>query len=300
MRTTSGADAFYANDRPPDDATFVEAAARRRRDHPRQGQHGRVRAAATRSSFGGTMCNPYDTERDPGRSSGGSGSSVAANLVTCAIGEETGPSVREPAKNNNAVGARADAGAGQPRRHDPAPVMNDARRPDLPHRRGRRAHPRRHRRLRPEGRADGVQRRAACRRSPTRLRAGARASTACASASCASTWTRSCSRPPTTRASSSSTGRVDDLRRLGATIVDPGAGGALFQSCVDKYAPSAANGFFIRQFPELFPVDAAGKPAADHMPLLVDMFFDPALFPDGTDDSRPWTRRNGRASASTR
>jgi Asp-tRNA(Asn)/Glu-tRNA(Gln) amidotransferase A subunit family amidase len=29
---------------------------------------------------------------------------VAANFVTCAIGEETGTSVREPAKNNNAVG----------------------------------------------------------------------------------------------------------------------------------------------------------------------------------------------------
>src|SRR4030095_4171892 len=28
----------------------------------------------------------------------------AATLVTCAIGEESGTSVREPAKNNNAVG----------------------------------------------------------------------------------------------------------------------------------------------------------------------------------------------------
>ena len=34
-----------------------------------------------RSSFGGTLCNPYDTERSPGGSSGGSGSAVAANLV---------------------------------------------------------------------------------------------------------------------------------------------------------------------------------------------------------------------------
>jgi amidase len=50
------------------------------------------------------MCNAYDTERDPGASSGGSGMAVAANFVTCAIGEETGTSVREPAKNNNAVG----------------------------------------------------------------------------------------------------------------------------------------------------------------------------------------------------
>ena len=40
MRTTSGADAAYANDRPPDDATFVEAPARGRRHHPRESQHG--------------------------------------------------------------------------------------------------------------------------------------------------------------------------------------------------------------------------------------------------------------------
>ena len=43
MRTTSGADAFYANDRPPDDATFVARLRAGRRDHPREGEHGRVR-----------------------------------------------------------------------------------------------------------------------------------------------------------------------------------------------------------------------------------------------------------------
>ena len=57
-----------------------------------------------RSSFGGTFCNPYDTEREPGMSSAGSGSSVAANLVTCAIGEETVVSVRWPAAVNSIVG----------------------------------------------------------------------------------------------------------------------------------------------------------------------------------------------------
>src|SRR4029077_3156773 len=30
---------------------------------------------------------------------------------------------------------------------------------------------------------------------------------------------------------------VGDLRRLGATIVDPGESGALFQRCLDQYAP---------------------------------------------------------------
>src|SRR5205085_4643620 len=58
----------------------------------------------SRSSFGGPFCNPYDTERSPGTSSGGSGASVAANLVTCAIGEEPGGSIHHPAKNNSIVG----------------------------------------------------------------------------------------------------------------------------------------------------------------------------------------------------
>src|ERR1700686_2377799 len=57
-----------------------------------------------RSSFGGTFCNPYDTEREPGMSSAGSASSVATNLVTCAIGEETVVSIRWPASVNSLVG----------------------------------------------------------------------------------------------------------------------------------------------------------------------------------------------------
>src|SRR6202008_2703455 len=39
-----------------------------------------------------------------GRPSGGAGAAVGANLVTCAIGEETGPSARNPAANNSLVG----------------------------------------------------------------------------------------------------------------------------------------------------------------------------------------------------
>src|SRR6185295_1095804 len=49
-------------------------------------------------------CNPYDTERAPGMSSAGSGTAVAANLVTCAIGEETVVSIRWPAAVNSLVG----------------------------------------------------------------------------------------------------------------------------------------------------------------------------------------------------
>jgi amidase len=55
-----------------------------------------------RASWGGTACNPYDTTRTPGGSSGGSGSSVATNMATCSICETTGGSCRIPA-NGNAV-----------------------------------------------------------------------------------------------------------------------------------------------------------------------------------------------------
>ncbi len=103
MRTTSGADAPYANDRPPQDATFVKRLREAGAIIIAKANMGEY-ASGDRSSFGGTFCNPYDTERSPGRSSGGSGSAVAANLVTCAIGEESGPSIRNPAKNNNIVG----------------------------------------------------------------------------------------------------------------------------------------------------------------------------------------------------
>jgi len=61
-------------------------------------------ASGDRSTFGGTTCNPYDTSRSAGRSSGGSGAAVGANLVMCALGEETGPSARNPAANNSLVG----------------------------------------------------------------------------------------------------------------------------------------------------------------------------------------------------
>ena len=61
-------------------------------------------ASGDRSTYGGTTCNPYDTSRGSGRSSGGAGAAVAANLVTCAFGEETGPSARNPAANSNLVG----------------------------------------------------------------------------------------------------------------------------------------------------------------------------------------------------
>src|SRR5881397_362831 len=104
MRTTSGADAQYQNDRPPDDATFVK----RLRDAGAiilaKSNLAEYAADGARSSFGGTFCNPYDTEREPGMSSAGSATAVSANLVTCGIAEETVVSIRWPASVNNIVG----------------------------------------------------------------------------------------------------------------------------------------------------------------------------------------------------
>ena len=104
MRSTSGADARYANDRPPDDATFVARLRAAGAIIIAKANLGEYASGIPRSSFGGTFCNPYDTERSPMGSSSGSGSAVAANLVTCAIAEETGSSIRNPARAASAVG----------------------------------------------------------------------------------------------------------------------------------------------------------------------------------------------------
>lgn len=60
----------------------------------------------------GTPVNPNDrkTLRSPGGSSSGCGAAVAARLVPCAIGSDTGGSVRIPAAFNGAVGFKTSTG----------------------------------------------------------------------------------------------------------------------------------------------------------------------------------------------
>jgi Asp-tRNA(Asn)/Glu-tRNA(Gln) amidotransferase A subunit family amidase len=62
------------------------------------------------SSAGGVTKNPYDLDRDPGGSSGGTGAAIAANLGAVGIGEDTGGSIRVPASFDNLVGVRVTTG----------------------------------------------------------------------------------------------------------------------------------------------------------------------------------------------
>lgn len=275
MRTTSGADADYANDRPPDDATFVK----RLRDAGAiilaKANLAEYAVDGARSSFGGTFCNPYDTEREPGMSSAGSATAVAANLVTCAIAEETVVSVRWPASVNSTVGlaptqelvsrdgmigsglvmrvgpicrtvedtARIlDAYAG----YDPKDEMTAfsvGRAPAQPYASFTGAR-----------RLDGV-------------RIGV---------------LREYMRPSLlTMADEESIALIEralvDLRSLGAEIVDPGVEGELFTDCIARYAPELLNSAFARQFPQLFP-NASQAGGAD-IATLLDLQQDPSRVP---------------------
>ena len=62
------------------------------------------------SSVNGETKNPYDLARDPGGSSAGTGTAIAANLATVGIGEDTGGSIRLPSSFNNLVGVRVTPG----------------------------------------------------------------------------------------------------------------------------------------------------------------------------------------------
>ena len=275
LRTTSGADAFYANDRPPHDATF----AKRLREagaiilgKANMGEY----AGGYRSSFGGTQVNPYDTERNPGGSSGGSATAVSTNLVTVSIGEETGPSIRAPAQYANTVGISPTQelvsrhgmiNIGLNTRIGPiARTVEDAARvlsviagydpqdemtafgvdrtPDKPYESFTHAQSLKGVRI-------GVVR--------EYLDKSVFPKTAIQNIDLINQ-------------------AVEDLKKLGATIVEPPPEG-LFTAYVRRYNPMLSNSSWTKLFPELFPVDANGKPTTDHVATLVDLASDPSKVP---------------------
>jgi Asp-tRNA(Asn)/Glu-tRNA(Gln) amidotransferase A subunit family amidase len=280
MRTTAGMDAAYANDRPPRDATFVKRLREAGAIILAKANLGEMGTPNSRSSFGGPFCNPYDTERSPGTSSGGSGASVAANLVTCSIGEETGGSIHHPAKNNSLVGLAPTqelvsrvgmVGAGLNTRVGPlCRTVKDAARvleviagydPQ------------------DELTAFSIGRLPA---EPYRSFANERTLNGLRIGVIREHMDKKAFNEADVEAIDLTERAIGDLRRLGAAVVDPGAGGALLQGCLDKYVPLYRNRAFIEQFASLFPLDANGKPLTDRISQLVDMFLDPSLVPPGS------------------
>ena len=86
MRTTAGAAAAYANDKPPQDATMIaklRAAGAIFLGKSNLDEY--APASIARSALGGQTCNPYDTKRVPGGSSAGSG---AARSEERRVGKE--------------------------------------------------------------------------------------------------------------------------------------------------------------------------------------------------------------------
>jgi Asp-tRNA(Asn)/Glu-tRNA(Gln) amidotransferase A subunit family amidase len=277
LRTTSDADAFYANDRPPHDATFVERLRAAGAIILAKANCAEDASGAPRAAFGGTFLNPYDTTRSPSGSSSGSGSSVAANLVTCAMGEETTTSIRGPAHWNCDVGLAATqelvsrAGmmgmglntrpgpitrtvedtariltviAGYDRK-DAMTAFADRRMPAQPYETFTHEHSL-------QGLRIGVVREYMDKAVFTKADA---------------------------ESIDLANQAIEELRKLGATIIDPGEHGELFTKYIRELSPRLLNVTFAKQHPGAFPVDAEGNPKSDQITALIDMIIKPESAP---------------------
>ena len=76
----------------------------------------------TISSLSGATRNPYDLNRVPGGSSGGTAAAVAASFAAAGMGTDTCGSIRIPAGNQNLVGLRVTRGLSS--RHGVIPLSN--------------------------------------------------------------------------------------------------------------------------------------------------------------------------------
>jgi amidase len=276
LRTTSGADVDWANDRPPADGVFCARLRAAGAVILAKSNLGEYASGIPRSSWGGVFSNPYDTERSPMGSSSGSGISVAANLVTAAIGEETGTSIRGPSCFNNCVGIAGTQelvprdgmiGAGMNTRcgpiartvEDAARILNVIAGYD----------------------AKDIYTAFSIGRTPAEpyqsythekslkgMRIGV--------------VREYMHKDLFTKADEQNIDLVDkaiaDLKKLGAEIVDPGDGD-LFTPYVRKYYPMLANATFAKdkRFKDLFTTN--GEPSKDQLGTFVGLTMDPAKIP---------------------